>query len=286
MALLAIDRLFFIQKTYLDFLCKNVELLLYAALFLLIISGFGIAYAFEPIPITVSGTTDKIIFDGKWTHEFEWKASSLNTYSYDDETQIVLRSAHQGDFVYIFLDAISDYYLDELDDHAVICFDTKNDKTTVPNSDDYCFMTWLEGKDSYIYTGNETSSDGNYFNKIPNPVDFVGISAISDTNDRYTSIPHPSYEFRIPTDLIGRESVYGFYFLVYDGHLKKAYTYPENTELENLDTVPNPDVWGEIYSPDKSLPEFDLPILSLSLSTILIVYLTQVKMRNNKINYK
>ncbi|WKT58390.1 hypothetical protein QVH35_02895 [Candidatus Nitrosotenuis chungbukensis] len=261
-------------------------MLLCASLFLLIFSGFSIAYAFEPIPITVSGTLDKIIFDGKWTHEFEWKASSLNTYSYDDEQQIVLRSAHQGDFVYIFLDAITDYHLDELNDHAVICFDTKNDKTAIPNSDDYCFMTWLKGKDNSVYNGNETSLSDNYFQKISNPIDFVGISAISDTNDRYTPIPHPSYEFRIPTDLIGRKSVYGFYFLVYDGHLKKSYTYPENIKLENSNTIPNPNVWGEIYSPDKSLPEFDLPILSLFLSTMLIVYLTQVKMRNGKINYK
>jgi hypothetical protein len=238
--------------------------------------------AYEPIPITVSGSMDKIVFDGKWSFELEWKASSLNTYSYN-ETQVVLRSAHQGDFVYIFLDAITDSYLDKLD-YAVICFDTKNDKTAIPNSDDYCFMMRL-GQDVSSYNGNEMSSENNYFKKIPNPADFVGTSAISDENDRYTTIPHPSYEFRIPTDLIGRESVYGFYFLVYDEHLKKAYTYPENITLENSSTIPSPSVWGEIYSPDKSLPEFNLPVFSLLLST-MIVYLAQIKMRNSKITYQ
>lgn len=250
------------------------------SLILLIFSGFSIVYAFESIPITVSGTLDKIIFDGKWTFEYEWKASSLNTYSYDNDTQIILRSAHQGNFVYIFLDAITDYHLDELNDHAVICFDTKNDKTEIPNSNDYCFMTWLDDKNISVYNGNETSSDDNYFKKIPNPVDFVGISAASDTNDRYTPIPHPSYEFRIPTDLIGRENVYGFYFLVYDGHMNKTYTYPQNLKSENFIKVPSPSVWGEIYSPDKSLPEFSLPTISFALSIVLIVILSQIKYKD------
>ena len=256
---------------------------LHACLIVLVLSGFANAFAFDPIPITFSHTMNKIIFDGKWSFEYEWKASSLNTYLYDDGTEIILRSAHQDNFVYLFLDAISDPYLDKMSDYAVVCFDTKNDKTTIPNSNDYCFTEHLEEKNSFTYRGDDTSPQNNYFKKVSNPVGFMGISAVSDHNDRYTPMPHPSYEFKIPTATIGRESVYGFYFLVYDGHTKKTYSYPENIKLENSTIAPSPSVWGEIYSPDKSLPEFDFPVLALFLSLVLAVYIRQVKMRNDKI---
>jgi hypothetical protein len=98
---------------------------------------------------------------------------------------------------------------------------------------------------------------------------------VSDVNDRYTPIPHPSYEFRIPTSLIGRESVYGFYFLVYDGNSQKTYTYPQNLDPENF--VSSPNQWGEIYSPDKSLPEFGIPLLSLTLSILSIIFISRIR---------
>jgi hypothetical protein len=219
---------------------------------------------------------DKIIFDGKWTHELEWKASSLDTYYYN-ETQVILRSAHQGDYIYIFLDPITDYQLDKINDYAIICFDTKNNKSTKADLDDYCFMTHLDGKDSFTYQGGHTSEATSFFDKIPNPEGFIGISTISDINDRYASIPHSSYEFRIPTSMIGRESVYGFYFLVYDAHSKKLYTYPQNLNPESF--VSSPSQWGEIYSPDKSLPEFELPLFSLILSIFSVVFFSRIRHR-------
>lgn len=247
-----------------------------AVTFVLISYAFSSAYAFEPIPITISGTMDKIIFDGKWTNELEWKASSLNTYTYDDNTEVVLRSAHQGDFVYIFIDPITDYSLDEQNDYAIICFDTKNNKSIDADSDDYCFMTRLDGKDGSTYQGGHPSEETN-FSKIANPEGFIGISAVSDENDRYTPIPHPSYEFRIPTSLIGRESVYGFYFRVNDGNLQKTYTYPADLDVKNF--VTSPSRWGEIYSPDKSLPEFEIPLISLILSSLAVVFFSRIKNR-------
>jgi hypothetical protein len=239
----------------------------------LVFFGFTGAYAFEPVPITVSGTMDQVVFDGKWSFEYEWKASSLDTYRYDDDTEIVLRSAHQGDFVYLFLDPITDYNLDK-NDHAVICIDTMNDKSSTTDSNDYCFVTYLDAEGS-TYRGGDGQTA---LAKIPNHPEFIAKSTISDANDRYTAIPHPSYEFRIPTDLIGRESVYGFYFLVHDAHSGKNYTYPQN--LEAGDFVSSPSRWGEIYSPDKSLPEFGLPAVILFLSVVPILILT--RLQNNK----
>ena len=243
-------------------------------IFLLVFFGFTSAYAFEPIPITVSGTMDKIIFDGKWTHEFEWKQSSLNTYQYENDTQVILRSAHQDNFVYIFLDPITDYQLDKMNDYAIICFDTKNNKSVKADLDDYCFMTYLGDMNSLTYQGGHTGTN-NFFNKTQNTEEFTGVSAISDNNDRYTPVPHPSYEFRIPTSLIGRESVYGFYFLVYDSHSKKSYTYPQNLNPETF--VSNPSEWGEIYSPDKSIPEFEIPSVLLILSFLSVMFFSRIK---------
>jgi hypothetical protein len=230
------------------------------------------AYSFEPIPITISHTMDEVIFDGKWTHESEWKASSLNTYIYDDDAQIILRSAHQENFVYIHLNPTTDHSVDLLEDYAVVCFDTKNNKSTHVDDDDYCFMTVLAG-DSFVYKGSII----NEFEEIPIPEEFIGVGSVSDHNDRYTSIPHPSYEFRIPTDVIGRESVYGFFFVVYDANLQKTYTYPQDLFVNDL--VPSPNTWGEIYSPDKSLPEFDWPLASLVLSFGIIMILARLKHR-------
>jgi hypothetical protein len=234
------------------------------------------AYSYEPIPITISHTMNEVIFDGRWTFETEWKASSLNTYDYGNNTQIVLRSAHQDDFIYMLLNPINDDTLDRLNDYAIICFDTLNNKSIGTDIDDYCFMSVLEG-DSAVYRGGGMLSEMNHLERIPIPDGFIGVSSTSDHNDRYTLVPHPSYEFRIPTDLIGRESVYGFYFLVYDHTTQQSYTYPQNLIVENF--VSNPSEWGEMYSPDKSLPEFGWSSISLILSFAAIVFLAKLKHR-------
>ena len=229
--------------------------------------GFSFALAYEQIPITFSGKMDQVQFDGKWSFDTEWKQSSLNDNYYDDRNVLViLRTAHQENYVYVFIDMINDEVIDRGTDKATICFDGGNEKNTTPNENDYCFEAVLESGMGHTYQGSSTS-----FKQIENHPDFVGLSSISDSNDRYSGIPHPGYEFRIPTDLIGRESVYGFYFEVYDGNTKKLYTYPQN----QTSLMQTPAGWGEIYSPDKSLPEFDLPLLILLPVLGLVIVLTR-----------
>lgn len=240
---------------------------------LLLFLQFGYVFAFEPIPITVSGTMNKVIFDGKWTHEFEWKESSLNSYFYEDETKtIVLRSAHQGDFVYVLLDAVFDETLDTNLDMAIVCFDTQNNKNIVADSDDYCFMAKLGDKET-VYQGG--AGLGNAFKEIEIPDGFVAKSVPSDENDRYSGVPHATYEFRIPTDFIGRSSVYGFSFAVYDDNTKKFYTYPD--DITTNDGFSSPTGWGEIYSPDKSLPEFYVAPLVMVLSIASMILITRTR---------
>jgi hypothetical protein len=214
----------------------------------------------------------EVNFDGKWSFETEWKQSSLNEHKYEDDV-VILRSAHQGEFVYFFIDALNDYTLDSELDSAVVCFDTNNDKTESPNEDDYCFMTVLDAGVGKVYRGNPNTQN---FTEIPNPNGFIGLSAVSDNNDRYSTIPHTGYEFKIPTEIIGRSNIYGFYFAVYEANSQTYYSYPQNTTTNTMIAPPN--LWGEIYSPDKSLPEFNLPLLLLLPALGLVLLLSKHKL--------
>lgn len=237
--------------------------------------GLGVffAYAEEPIPITYSGAMDRVVFDGKWTFEQEWKQSSLDTYLYEDGNRvIILRSAHQGDFVYIFIDAVTDESLDRNLDYATICFDSENNKNVMPDSDDHCFTSTFSSNTGITLQGAHDEG----FEKTENHSELITIGGISDQNDRYSGVPHVGYEFRIPTDVIGRNNVYGFYFLVYDDHTKTYYTYPAG--LSSDGQISSPDTWGEIYSPDKSLPEFYIPLLIIVLGFSFAMLLSRSKL--------
>ncbi len=213
----------------------------------------GNIYASEPILITISSDLDKIIFDGKWTHTTEWKPTSENTLRYDDGTQIHLRTAHQDGFVYVFLDLATDMVIDKGADNALICFDGKNDKTDIPGIDDYCFSTSLSRKISFTYQGDGIIGLNGHFQKISNPVGYVAIGNVSDKHDRYNIIPHVSYEFRIPIDVLGRSHNYGFYMAVFEANSGIIYSWPTEVQQNRIFTIPSPSEWGEITSPDKSM---------------------------------
>lgn len=215
---------------------------------------------------------NQVQFDGKWSFETEWKSSSLNNYYFDNgNTLVILRTAHQDEYVYVFIDMINDEVIDKGEDRVTICFDTSNDKTQAPNDDDYCFNTVLDSGPGNIYQGDATN-----LKQIQNHPDYIGLSTSSDNNDRYSGVPHPGYEFRIPINLIGRSPVYGFYFEAYDKNTNKLYTYPES----DSSLMQSPVSWGEIYSPDKSLPEFDLPVVMLLPLIGLVIIMTR-KLRSN-----
>ena len=231
----------------------------------------------EPILITHSDGMEKVIFDGKWTHTTEWKKSSLVTFG--ENNQIHLRVAHQGDFVYIFMDAVFDTQIDRRSDRAVVCFDTENDKSEKAKTDDFCFTATLGKNTGNSIQGGSPISYNNHFKNIPNSKDFIGIGSVSDENDRYSKIPHASYEFRIPTEIIGRSDIYGFYAAVYDDHSKMTITWPPISQ--NDTKIPDPSIWGEMVSPDKAIPEFELPLLITSLGFLSILILVKSRIIKN-----
>ena len=251
----------------------------YFIIIILVIS-FNIenAFAAEQIMITISDDMTEIIFDGRWTHQTEWKHSSLDTLSYDDGSTIQLRTAHQDNFIYIFVDAVSDTHLDKMIDKTTVCLDVSNDKIEITNADDYCFVVTLDDKKPSILQGG-SYSESDHFKKIANPVDFIGIGSVSDDNDRYSTIPHASYEFRIPTELVGRSDIYGFYLGVYDGYSDKIYSWPQDIISDSALKVPSPSKWGELISPDKSLPEFQCPMLAVFSAFLFMIYLTKFRYR-------
>jgi hypothetical protein len=220
----------------------------------------------EPIRITISQGMEEIIFDGKWTNFGEWKPSSHNMFAFDDGMTIHLRTAHYGNFIYVFVDPIDDQTIDNKIDKATVCFDGKNNKNMIYDKDDYCFSVSLDQKQGIIQQGLE---DGNF--NIINAEEFIAISSVSDENDRYTKTPHPSYEFKIPIELLERSDNYGFYLSVYDASADKNYSWPENATRENSIDIPSPSKWGDIVSPDKSMPELNLPSIVLMISIFAII---------------
>jgi len=227
----------------------------------------------EPILITMAPTMENVIFDGKWTNYSEWKQSSHNPYTFDDgEITIHLRTAHFGDYIYVFVDPVNDLTLDEKMDEATICLDGKNNKNEIHDTNDFCFSVLLGNNEGTVFQGITTDESTTSMQKIPNPSDFIAISSVSDENDRYTKTPHPSYEFKIPIELLERSDNYGFYVSVYDASLDKFYSWPENSTRENFSNIPPPSKWGDIISPDKSLPELNFPLIVLMISILTIIF--------------
>ncbi len=238
---------------------------------------FDYAFAEDPILISISSDLDEIIFDGKWTDSYEWKQSSYNWLKFDDGTEIHLRTAHQENFIYIQINAASDMSINKGSDSAIVCFDTKNDKTSIPQSDDYCFSTTLDGKTSFTYQGNNIPAVNGYFTKITNDENFIAVGSSSNNYDRYNKVPHASYEFKIPLDVLGRSNNYGFYLSVFDADKQTHYSWPYDIKKQSLISITSPSLWGDLVSPDKSIPEFNFSFLLFFIIPIFVIFTFLIK---------
>jgi len=247
-----------------------------------LICGFFVALFAAPlasaesiIGITRSTDMDKVVFDGKWTSQLEWKKSSLNDI-YEHGGRIVIRTAHQDNYIYVMLDALADTTIDNTKDYGMVCFDAKSDQSLKPDSNDYCFKIRLGSDKAFTLRG----SDSGEFKSAGNHKDLIAVGGVSDENDRYTRIPHTVYEFRIPIELLERTDTYGIYLQVFDHSNATTYSWPSEIIIENSE-IPSPAKWGIIYSPDKSIPEYDLPILVLVIGIFLIILLSIKSRRYN-----
>src|SRR5207245_3595189 len=129
----------------------------------------------------------------------------------------------------------------------------------------------LGSKNPITLQGGSSLGENNYFTKIKNNSDLIAVGGISDSNDRYSEIPHTSYEFKIPIEIVGRSDKYGFYAAVYDSNTNKVYSWPEITTEKNFPDIPSSTNCVEIIYPDKSLLEFHWPLLVLVFDIFLIL---------------
>ena len=248
--------------------------------------------------ITKSNSMEEINFDGKWTFYHEWKQTSWNPIKSDGNVVLHLRTAHQGNFIYVLIDNISDTTTNIGSDKAVVCIDSKNNKSKFFDNDDYCFIIQLEERnfidvlfnkqDNFIIKGDSQSKNIEELKKIK-VKEFVGISTMSDKEDKYSAISHASYEFKIPIELIGRSDNYGFYVNVFDANSNVVYSWPEEIKLESFG-ISNPSLWGNLISPDKSLLEnsesesmdFIIPFVIVFVISAIILFVIFKKIRSSK----
>ena len=230
----------------------------------------------EPVIITKSGYVERTIVDGKWSNGREWKESADEGWYFEDGNALILRSAHQDEYIYFLVDFVSDRTPNTNMDRATLCLDSNNDKNKISESDDYCFVTSLQRNSAIVLQGGSPSAlDGNFKRIYPQNVFAAG--TMSDHHDRYSAIPHSSYEFKIPTELVGRHAEYGLYIALYDSQNDALYSWPRYIELPNNFQIPPPNQWGELVSPDKTLPEFNLPLLVVMLALSTLILLTKTK---------
>src|SRR5574338_601699 len=110
----------------------------------------------DAIFISISDNMDKVSFDGKWTTPTEWKRSAWSELRFDDST-VQLRVAHQENFVYVFVDSVDDNTPDA-NDNASICIDSKNNKNTFADNDDFCFNVKHGMMNGETYQGNNSDA--------------------------------------------------------------------------------------------------------------------------------
>ena len=229
------------------------------------------AYASEPIKITQSSAMENITFDGKWSHEKEWKQSSYE-YIIRDGKEIHLKLAHYGQFIYVLIDVEDETSLNFEKDFSMICFDGKNNKSTIFDSNDFCFKLTLGSDTGETLQGNSTEND---FSKINNHNDLILISSQSGEHNRYDVKPHGVYEFRIPIELIDRSNNYGFFMILHDEQ-GKTYSWPDGI-INSTNTIPSTNLWGEIISPDNTLPEFHFIPLILTGTVLSVIILSRYR---------
>ena len=213
----------------------------------------GVAYADEPIK-TSYADMENIQIDGEWTYGSEWKPTSFDKFSYDKEDAIVLRTAHQDKFFYVFIDYLTDFTNDHIADRAIVCFDGY-DTSSIADESDWCYAVSRGSGNGHTLQGGSPIYQTSHFNLVKNHPDFVAHGGTSGEYDRYVATPHAAYEFRIPIEQIGFQDEYGFFVQVFDGNDIK--TYPKEFSGKFPQKIPSPVKWGKIVSPDHSISNYD-----------------------------
>ena len=223
-------------------------------------------FAEESILVTESDAVRDL--DGKWTFISEWKESAYTGLSYKNGGKIILRTAHDNNYIYVLVDHLGDTSPNKGEDRATICLNSKNKN---PEKDDYCFILTLGRLNPIVLQESSSSIVKSNFKRIFE-TEFEGMSNITLT-DRYSIVPHVTYEFKIPIDLVGRSNEYRFYVAVYESEGNYVLTWPKYIILKNNSTIPPSVNWGTMISPDNSLPEFHFVYFVFLIPFLMILVL-------------
>jgi len=236
--------------------------IVFLASFLILASFIHNAYS-EEIFTTLRMSDHHTIFDGKWSHTTEWKDTSENVIQYDDGKKLAIRTGHDYENLYVMINFISDTSIQKIADYGIVCIDSKHNKSDSPDSDDFCFRASLGYSNPHTLNGGHFLGKTNYWKNVQNHQNLASIGGVSDQNDRYSKIPHATYEFKIPLEIVGKSDHYGFYVGAFDAKTNKMYNWPKNPTTKLYPHVSSPTEWGDLISPDKSIPEF--PFVSVTL---------------------
>lgn len=236
------------------------------------------------IKIGYHENTKNIIFDGDWTFTQEWKPASENKISFEDGNKLSVKTAHDGNNIFVVIDFISDTSADRISDKGIVCIDSKYDQSSSMQKDDFCFISLMNSNKSItLQGGTDYSSIGN-LQKISNHPDLITVGGLTGKFDRYSTVPHTIYEFKIPIEVFGRSDVYGFFAGAFDSKTGHLYGWPQNVIKEEYPFIPQPNQFGTIISPDKSIPEFNLSTLLFFLVPLIITFTVITKFNLFKTN--
>lgn len=237
----------------------------------------------QTVPTTFRDDGNMTIYDGKWTFTDEWKRTAITETTYENGFKQIIRIGHDFNYLYVLIDFISDTSIERLADRGIVCIDGTSDGGQLPKSDDYCFFVAVGTDNVFTLQGGHFLGQKGSYKIVENHHELIGIGGISDKNDRYSKIPHTTYEFRIPIEIFGRSDHFGFYFGSFDAKTKTHYNWPINSTNENYPFIPSPDEWGTLVSPDKSIPEFNPSLLFVVLIIGIIVTIFMGKNFNFKL---
>ena len=229
----------------------------------------------QEIRIAFNENAENIIFDGKWTFVNEWKPTSETKIEFDDSQKMAIKTVHDHNHIYVLIDFFTDSSYDRLGDRGIVCIDSNLEKNVIPDNENYCFLVSLGSDRPITLQGGSFLANQGYYSQIDNHPQLTAIGGFLENEDRYSRIPHSTYEFKIPIDIIGRSDIYGFYAGAFNAKNGNLYGWPESISNENYPFIPSPEMWGELISPDKSIPEFNFAQIALILAILPLFLLTK-----------
>jgi hypothetical protein len=248
--------------------------IIFILIFLLI--SINIVYA-EEVLITYTPKLQDVKFDGAWSHTTEWKPSSLVMIK-NNNTSFAYRVAHDYENLFVYVSATSDKSPSKSTDRAIVCIDGENNGGEKPDMNDYCFISIMGTDKIYTLQGGSYTGQNGFYKIIDNHTELIGVGAVSTEFDKYSKIPHSSYEFKIPIEIFGRSNIYGLYVGVFDSNTSNQYGWPQEARQEKYPFIPSPKLWGQMISPDKTIPEFGIPLVMLFSTLIFLVFISKRKM--------